>query len=139
MKLGTIQAYKDIYDWSCAEDGNSMFFRCGHCLLYLFQFTTVMLPVTLSAVNAVTLVLTLPFMLLSSKLIGFVSNVSICPFKTFTVTFCGFPCRPSSAATSVLIYVWVLESSSRAFTFIKRSPFFTKMGTVCSPIKSVRR
>ena len=83
--------------------GKSMFFRWGQFLLYIFQFTASMSPVTWFAVNAVTLVLTLPHKLSSRTSIGLVLNVFICPFNTFTVTYSVLPCRPSSAATSELI------------------------------------
>ena len=107
-----------------------MCFRCGHCLVHWLQSNASMLPVTLFAVNAVIFVLKLPFILNSSISMGLVSNVSTCPFKTITVTFSVVPCTPNSAATSALMYVLVLASSSRAFTFTDRLPFVSMTGTV---------
>ena len=95
-----------------------------------------MSPVTLFAVYAVTFMFTFRSTLSSSKLTGFVSNVSICPFSTFTVTFSVLPCKPSSAPTSAFRYVLVLASSNSALTSSDRSPFFKMIGTVRRAMKS---
>ena len=114
----------------------SIFLRYGHFELYSFQCMTVMSPVTLFAVYAVTFMFTFRSTLSSSKLTGFVSNVSICPFSTFTVTFSVLSCKPSSEATTAIRYVLVLASSNSAFTFSYRSPFFKMIGTVRRAMKS---
>ena len=54
--------------------------------MYLLQSKADMLPVTLFAVYAVIFELTLPVTFSNSASIGLVSNVSTCPFKTFTDT-----------------------------------------------------
>ena len=55
---------------------------CGYCFWYLYQSTAVMLPVTLFAVNADNLILTLPLTLCNSRFIGLVSKVSTRAFRT---------------------------------------------------------
>ena len=104
--------------------GKSTLLRYGHCAVYSSQCMTGISPVTLFAVYVVTLMLTFRPMLGSSKLTGCVSNVSVCPLSTFTLTSSVLPCSPSSAATSVFRYVLVLTSSNNAFTLRDRSPFF---------------
>lgn len=52
--------------------------------------------------GGLTVIFTLAFILSSSTATGIASKVSVCPFRTLTVTVCGFPYNPSSAATSVL-------------------------------------
>ena len=117
--------------------GKSIFLKCGHCLLCLFQSTSGIFPVTLLAVYALIFMLTLLVTLFNSTWTDFVSKVSIWPFKILAVTFSVLPFNPSSATTSALTYVYVLASSSKAFTFIERSPFFRITGTVRSPINYV--
>ena len=90
-----------------------------------------MLPVTRFVVKAVILKL-FPHRLSRIHSTGVVSNVSTCPFKTLTFTFCILPCKPSSAATSALTYVLVLASSNRALIFNLRSPFLRYTETVLS-------
>ena len=111
-----------------AVQGKSIFSRCGHRLLNPFQSITLMFPVTLFGVYAVTFILTLPVALFNSIPVGLDSNVLTCPFKTLTVTVSILPLRPSSAATSSLTYVFVLASSSKALTFSERLPFFSMTG-----------
>ena len=104
--------------------------RCGHLLACFLQSIASKFPVTLSVVNALTVLLTLPSKLSSSTSTGIVSNVSVWPFRTFTVTFCEIPLSPSSLATSALMYVLVEASSSKVFTLIARLPFLRITGTV---------
>ena len=90
---------------------------------------------TRSVVNALILLMKLPSKLWISNSTGTVSNVSVLPLSTVTVTFWQFPCRPSSAATSELRYVFVLVLSKRAFTSTQQFPLFKITGTVCRATK----
>ena len=73
--------------------GNWIPWRCFHCSDSFPQSSIRKLPVTRSVVNALIALMKLPSKLSISNSTGIVSNVSVRPLSTFTVTLWQVPCK----------------------------------------------